>query len=210
MIVGQPRAGKNRTKEQNLTFQEIETALLRYRPQLADQPASIRAAVALVLRAERGEVEMLFVERATHRDDPWSGNLAFPGGKVEATDETAQMAAERETREELGLDLSNARLLGRLSDIVGETRPVQVSCFVYRVVQPPSFILSEEISDAFWVPLSTLNEPTRHVITEVRFTGKTYNRPAIRLPLPGKPVLWGLTYRLVLQFLQLVQGQPRR
>jgi len=64
------------------------------------------AAVALILLTGPAGLEMLFIERARHDDDPWSGNLGFPGGKVEETDDGERQAAERETREEIGLDLA--------------------------------------------------------------------------------------------------------
>ncbi|KAG5458036.1 MAG: hypothetical protein BJ554DRAFT_1822 [Olpidium bornovanus] len=53
----------------------------------------------------RGTPEILFIKRATRAGDRWSGHVAFPGGKQEPS-ETARQTAERETREELGLDLT--------------------------------------------------------------------------------------------------------
>ena len=84
-----------------------------------------RAAVAMIVRVLPGDLEILFIERATDVRDPWSGHLAFPGGKVESG-EQARQAAERETREEIGLALESERYLGRMSDIVGANLPVRV------------------------------------------------------------------------------------
>jgi hypothetical protein len=61
------------------------------------------------------------------------------------------------------------------------------------------------VREAFWVSLADLRDPARHVEAPVRFDGRTLIRPAIRLPQPGKPVLWGITYRLVMEFLELLQ-----
>src|SRR5512147_3188865 len=71
-----------------------------------------RAAVAMIMRELPGDLEILFIERATDARDPWSGHLAFPGGKVEQG-EQARQAAERETLEEIGLVLESERYLGR-------------------------------------------------------------------------------------------------
>jgi len=163
-----------------------------------------RAAVAMILREGRDGMEMLFIERAADERDPWSGNLAFPGGRVERGEEPRE-AAERETDEEVGLGLSLARYLGRLSDIGGTHLPVRVSCFVYGVHELElNLALNAEVSDAFWVRLDELTAKERHVIAPVRFAEESLHVPAIQLPIPGKPVLWGLTHRLVLQLLEII------
>ncbi|MDA8431074.1 MAG: CoA pyrophosphatase [Geobacteraceae bacterium] len=164
-----------------------------------------RAAVAMILRELPGDLEILFIERASDEHDPWSGHLAFPGGKVELG-EQARQAAERETQEEIGIDLGAERYLGRMSDIIGANLPVRVSCFAYGVVtssvQP---IVSREVRDVFWVKLSDILMPERHQTAMVGFSGATMKVPAIVMPQPDKPVLWGLTYRLLMQFLEIIQ-----
>ena len=186
------------------TYDDIQKLLAAHRP--ASLPDGFRtpAAVALILRTSDLGLEVLFIERAAHADDPWSGDLGFPGGKVETGDRTARQAAERETREEIGLDLGSARYLGRLSDIAGAHLPVRVSCFVYGLTTPARFRLGAEVRTAFWTPLEQLCNPERHIETEVRFDGSTLVRPAIRLLEPGQTVLWGITYRLVIQFLDIL------
>ena len=191
------------------TLADIARILAHHQPALLDLPGHTRAAVALILRAGTRGLEVLFIERAPRADDPWSGDLGFPGGKMEEVDSDSRQSAERETREEIGLDLRDGRYLGRLSDIAGAHLPVQVSCFVYGVDDPPPLVLNEEVRDLFWVALADLRAPARHVSAPVRFGGEILARRAIRLPQPGKPVLWGITYRLVMQFLQLLgPGKP--
>ncbi|RKP27830.1 NUDIX hydrolase domain-like protein, partial [Syncephalis pseudoplumigaleata] len=70
-----------------------------------------------------GVAELLFIRRTANPQDPWSGQMAFPGGKRERG-ETDQEAAERETREEVGLDLtSNAfTFIGALDEREVTTR----------------------------------------------------------------------------------------
>jgi 8-oxo-dGTP pyrophosphatase MutT (NUDIX family) len=190
------------------TLADIARILADHQPTLLDPAGHTRAAVALILRGRTDDPEVLFVERAARAGDPWSGDLGFPGGKVEEEDRDPRQTAERETMEEIGLELREGSLLGRLSDIVGAHLPVLVSCFVYRVDAPPPFALSEELRDLFWVPLADLAAPQRRVTAPVRFAGETFERPAILLPHPGKPVLWGITYRLVTEFLELLGETP--
>jgi len=105
----------------------------------------------------------------------------------------------------VGLDLSSATCLGRLSDIVGANLPVRVSCFVYGLHGPLEPVLSEEVHDYFWFGLQQLNHPGRQVTARVQFGGRLLEAPAIDLGLPGKAVLWGITYRLVSQFRELLE-----
>lgn len=163
-----------------------------------------RAAVAMIMREMNDDLEMLFIERATDSRDPWSGHVAFPGGKVELG-EQARQAAERETREEIGLALETERYLGRMSDIVGANLPVRVSCFAYAAVTTPIHpVVTPEVRDVFWVSLSEIRNPERHQTATVGFSGTSLEVPAIILPQPDKPVLWGITYRLVMQFLEII------
>lgn len=188
-----------------ISFDDIQRILACHKPMLIDGHGVTRAAVALILRPGETGLEVLFIERATHPGDPWSGDLGFPGGKVEERDGDPRQTAERETLEEIGLDLGGARCLGRLSDIAGAHTPVRVSCLVYGVEDLSLLVLSGEVRDAFWVSLADLVSPQRHFTSPVRFKGETFERPAISLPHTGKPVLWGLTYRLVMHFLDLLR-----
>ncbi len=164
-----------------------------------------RAAVAMILHQAADDVEILFIQRAAHDLDPWSGHIAFPGGKLEEGELECQ-AARRETHEEVGIDLEQGWYLGRLSDIVGANLPVRVSCCLFgvdRMLCHP--VLNEEVRDLFWVTLSDLRDPERHHLSSVAFDEKRFEVPAIRLPVDNKPVLWGITYRMVMQFLDLLE-----
>jgi 8-oxo-dGTP pyrophosphatase MutT (NUDIX family) len=189
------------------SYDDIENSLADRRAPTLPADHRTHAAVALILRTPPSGLELLFIKRATLAGDPWSGDLGFPGGKMEAGDGSLQLAAERETREEIGLELTDARLLGRLADITGAHLPVRVSCFVYGLVGTAKLHPGDEISAAFWIPFSVLSDPERHIETSVSFAGTTLLRPAIRILEPGQTVLWGITYRLVSQFLKML-GSP--
>jgi 8-oxo-dGTP pyrophosphatase MutT (NUDIX family) len=161
------------------------------------------AAVALILRESGSGLELLFIERARHPRDPWSGNIGLPGGRMDSRDADLRQTAERETLEEVGIDLATAACLGRLSDVVGANLPVRVACFVYHLLQPVQPVLSHEVHDAFWFELEALRQPQRQMTAAVRFGGQTLEAPAIQLH-PQRPVLWGITYRLVSQFCQVL------
>ncbi len=184
------------------TLDEIREALERWHPEQEAPGCRFRAAVAMILRESRDGVQILFIERARRQGDPWSGHLAFPGGRIEPRDRDLREAAERETREEIGLDLRGARFLGPLGDLGGDRLPVVVTCFVYAIGGGKALRLNHEVADAFWVPLEHLLDPGRHVTAPYLFGGERAHHPAVRLLGPGRPLLWGITYRLVARLFQ--------
>jgi 8-oxo-dGTP pyrophosphatase MutT (NUDIX family) len=192
-----------------LTLDQITRCLAEHRPALLPPGNGTQAAVAFIIRDAEHGPEGLFIERATRDGDPWSGNVGFPGGRVEQVDGTLRETAERETREEIGLDLSRWTHLGRLSDIAGAHLPVRVACFVYLITGDPPLILSDEVTETFWVPLAALTVPERRITASIRFCDRTITTPAFILPQSDKPLLWGITYRLVSEFLEIMGGEDQ-
>jgi 8-oxo-dGTP pyrophosphatase MutT (NUDIX family) len=197
---------KEATKQHSRLFDRIVSQLERSKS--ASEVSTddrTRASVAMILHQGCNDLEMLFIQRAAHDLDPWSGHIAFPGGKLEEGELECQ-AACREAYEEIGIDLNQARYLGRLSDIVGANLPVRVSCCLF-VVDRTHYrpVLNEEVDDLFWVSLSDLCDSGRHLPSRVAFGEKWFEVSAIKLPVENKPVLWGITYRLVMQFLHLLK-----
>ena len=116
------------------------------------------AAVALILLEVEASLEVLLIERAERAGDPWSGHMALPGGHVDPSDANLAATAERETQEEVGLDLRQAgERLGRVSDYnPARGLPIAVRPFVYLLQARPTLLLSEEVRGAFWVPMGPL------------------------------------------------------
>lgn len=181
----------------------IRQALVAHRPTVlpADRP---HAAVAMLLADIPTGPELLFIVRAPHDDDPWSGNIAFPGGRIAPGDRGARQAAERETLEELALDLGGCDYLGRLDDLYGLTLPILVSCFVYTARQKPPLTANHEIAGTFWYPLAALGEPARHRQATFCWRGVPTTQPVAELLAAGEPLLWGITYRLLRNFFSVL------
>lgn len=186
-----------------ICYENILQLLNRSKPVLSPKSDRKPAAVSLMVRHNGKSLELFFIQRAHHPDDPWSGNIGFPGGGFEPHDTSLRRTAERETLEEVGIDLSEASYLGQLSDIVGHNLPVRVSCFVYGLHRQQTPVFSSEVQDAFWVEFDQLIATERQVVETVCFDGRFFEVPAIMLH-PDKPVLWGITYRLVGQFRHLL------
>ena len=157
------------------------------------------AAIALILLERDGQLEALLIERALREGDPWSGHMALPGGHAEATDFDLAATAERETLEEVGLDLHRAgERLGQLSDCAPVRGvPIAVRPFVYLLVEHPQLRASTEVRQALWVPLAPLQAGKRRTTFALSRSGQTLEFPA--WDVDGR-VVWGLTYRVLDEF----------
>lgn len=166
-----------------------------------------QAAVAMVLTDGKPGADVLFIERARATGDPWSGHMAFPGGRVDPGDPSGQHAAERETLEEVGLSLAGAELLGRLDDKKGNPRThpeLVISAFVYHTPAPGELAINSEVQDAFWFPLDALLDRARHV----QYTAHgEFEFPGILVGEPDRHVVWGLTYSFLESFFSVL-GSP--
>jgi len=147
----------------------------------------------------RPPFEIFFIVRAHHEDDPWSGDIGFPGGKME-TGETPRQAAERETLEEVGIDLSHTTPLGELEPIRGAHHPVEIHGLIYHLAESPETTCNHEVSRAFWLATETLLQPERYGDFPVRFETEALVRPGLRILDEHEPILWGITFRLLQQF----------
>lgn len=186
-----------------MKLSEIAYRLANHSPETLSPDNRGHASVALILREGNPSPEILFIIRAEHKQDPWSGNIAFPGGRLNSHKETARQAAERETMEELSLDLGQAQYFGRLDDLYGATLPVLVSCFVYQLLKPKKLQPNHEVSDTFWCPLSKLLEPGRQQHRTFSYRGESRSHPVIELLPAPSPLLWGITYRLLYSLFKL-------
>ena len=190
------------------TIDEVGRKLAQATPELDTSYAGMTAAVALVLREVGADLEVLFIRRAEYEGDPWSGDLAFPGGRIDPGDADSRAAAERESMEELALDLSEARLLGRLNDVLGHVESLRVSAFVYGIEGDPRLVPNYEIREAFWTPLHVCADEGRQGVRDFGYLEKTTEFPMIRLLDDERaPVLWGITYKFLENFMGVI-GRP--
>ena len=149
----------------------------------------IRPAAVLVPVVEREEPMVLLTQRAAHLNDH-AGQVAFPGGKIDASDPSPMYAALREAEEEIGLDAEFVEPIGYM-DLYGTPFGYRILPTVARV--SPGFELrvnKSEVDDVFEVPLAFLMNPANHFLKTREFRDIT--RSYYEMPY-GDRYVWGVT-----------------
>lgn len=168
-----------------------------------------RAAVAAVLR-DSGE--LLFIKRSEREGDPWSGHMAFPGGRVEQADPSLRAAAERETLEEVGLDLAaHGRLLGPLDEVLTPVRSgpaaLVISPYVFRLQAPVRLVPNHEVASVHWLSLERLVAGEGRGSFTLDWRGQTWEMPCVDI---DEVRIWGLTLRMLDDLLERLGAQVSR
>jgi 8-oxo-dGTP diphosphatase len=155
------------------------------------------AAVCLLLRVVDQALTVLLVRRAENPTDPWSGQIALPGGKRSQQDQTLKQTVIREVLEETGITLSDHRqFLGVLPISTSVSGPkLRVLPFIFSIDYEPSVSLNSELQDFFWIQIDKLGE----------------HRQAVDLAFGQLPafvikdnIIWGLTYRILESLLEAI------
>jgi 8-oxo-dGTP pyrophosphatase MutT (NUDIX family) len=186
---------------------EIRRALQRYTPQRLGDDAVARAGVAMVLRVDGGDAEMLLIQRAERHGDPWSGHVALPGGRRQPGDADVVRTALRETKEEVGIDLErDASVFGPLDDLVAVARDRPIGLVISPVVcaleRSADLVLDHrEVVAAVWVPLRELRRSEARATYRRTSSGFEADFPALRY---RDLTIWGLTYRIIESFFEIV------
>ena len=173
------------------------TTLIRSRQTEPDDSA--HAAVAMLLTETDGTLKVLLVKRATRETDPWSGHMAFPGGRRGHGDSDLMATACRETREETGIDLRQCTVIGSIDTLHSAVSPdMWIQPFIFSCTEPPEVTLNEELMAHYWVTLEDLG----------RSRGKTRIGPR-EFPayLVEGEAVWGLTYRMLERFIGILDGE---
>ena len=145
----------------------------------------------------------LLIKRAERDGDPWSGQVAFPGGKMDAKDRSVLDAAIRETREEVGVDLrEDAKLLGFFGSFRTHTGTMDVVPVVFQMKHRVDLKLNQEVSSCVWVTLGSLQEPSARSTYRFASGNLKSDLPAIKV---GHYVIWGLTLRMIEALFELVR-----
>lgn len=151
------------------------------------------AAVAIIIDPNNRGGATLLIKRTERVGDPWSGQIAFPGGHKASSDRDFLETAIREAHEEVGIDLREHELLGQLPLVYARTRRVQVAPFVFQLKTGVIVESNEEVAEKFWVPLSLLD------VSEVNRTEVKVDegKLSVEAYIYDGNIVWGLTFRII-------------
>jgi len=191
--------------------------LASYRPKKALSRLWLkRSAVAIVIdQATTEQASLLLIKRADNERDPWSGHMAFPGGRYESGDKNGLAIAKREMLEEVGFDIDqlvadsaacgsiDGQCIARLSDIKTSKRATPnamiVSPYIFSVQNKPKLFTNHEVADTVWVPLSFFTALENRGVYEMEYQDRKIEMPCYRYQ--GN-VIWGLTLSMIDEILR--------
>ena len=153
-----------------------------------------RAAVAIMV-SEDERPSTLMIVRAVRVGDPWSGQVAFPGGKAQEGESTAVETAVRETKEEVGIDLGReGRFMGYAEASTTHTGTMRVVPCVFALPVRLEVSPNAEVASHRWLELEGLLSSKAKSHYGLVMEGKTVSLPAIKVE---DYVIWGLSHRII-------------
>jgi 8-oxo-dGTP pyrophosphatase MutT (NUDIX family) len=184
-------------------IQRLRSTLASRTPVTVDRPEARRAAVALLV-AGGADPAILFIKRQQRSGDPWSGQMALPGGFAAVSDPSLEATARRETAEETGIELGDAAtLLGALDDVSPRTPylpPIVVRPFAFLLPDRAESVPGPEVETVVWLPTSQLFSARYRRPFRLTLPGEVRDFPSIVI---GGYTIWGLTERVLFQLEEL-------
>jgi len=154
------------------------------------------AAVAILII----EDSILMIKRAIKDGDPWSGHMAFPGGRFEQQDSDLRKTAERETFEEIGIELIPSSFVGPLTPL---NHPrLSVHAYVYQLEKRPVMKPNEEVAEIHWLTFEELTVPKYRSHFPHEYRGELINFPSIQI---RNVTIWGITFQFICDLLSRLE-----
>jgi len=160
-----------------------------------------KAAVAIILHASKMGFEALYVRRAYNPSDPWSGQIAFPGGRFRESDGDIVETAIREVYEETSIKLSRMDILGLMEAFHPLNEPrLEVIPVVALIKSKLNVKLSGELQEYFWAPINRLSKGN----AEVKYNDGRVG--CVEAYIYDGYVIWGLTARITESLIKILQS----
>lgn len=172
-------------------------------PRIGQADNLIPAAVLIPVVNREDELKVLFTRRAANLAQH-AGQISFPGGHIEESDNEPIDAALRETEEEVGLPRHHIDVIGQLENYISRTG-FEITPIV-GVIEPPFTVVPQpsEVAEVFEVPLSFLLNPENHHRHTREISGE--NREFYAMPY-GEYYIWGVTAGILVNLYEYLSSE---
>lgn len=163
------------------------------------------AAVAVLLFPFQNMVHTIFLQRSLNDGDRHSGQISFPGGKVDPEDLTLVDTALRELKEETNIQLSTLELVAHLTPLPVPVSGFEVHPFIFSINYTPQVILQEtEAVNYFFIDLQKLKDPANYRTKDFEAGSGLIirNVPYFNVGTPAP--LWGATAMITEEMLHWI------
>jgi len=167
---------------------------------------AVKAAILVPFVFVRKQWSLLFIRRSV-ANDPHSGQVAFPGGRIEPGDTSPETTSLREAQEEIGLSPEDVEVVGKLPPLLTVTN-YEIHPIVGIIPYPYPFHPSQsEVQKIFTIPLNWLADSANYWIEERHLPPPVGKIPTIYYrPYDGE-ILWGASAQIVQTMLRLINAQ---
>jgi 8-oxo-dGTP pyrophosphatase MutT (NUDIX family) len=179
--------------------EKISLALSNLEPRRLGDRFQCEAAVLIPIFEREGEPHFLLTVR-THEVETHKGQISFPGGMREEEEDLLQTAL-RETFEEVGIQSGCVEILGQFHDYLSITdfRVVPFAGYLRGTIEPKPH--AREVAEVLYVPFRIFRDPSLMRIEHREIRGKMHEVYFYQF---GSHVIWGLTARIIKDFLDLL------
>ena len=172
------------------------------RRQFKSDTKNQKAGVLILVYQKDQQLYIAFIQRTVY-NGPHSGQISFPGGKSENSDQDIIQTALRECQEEIGINPKKVNVLGQLTPL-----HIPVSNFlVFPVIGHyegiPSFVAdSNEVEKILEIKLLDLLNPKNRTSKEFKYGDLSFEAPIYN---PSNITIWGATAMILSEFLEILE-----
>jgi len=161
--------------------------------------------VGILIKDEVDDLWFLMIRRRENPEDPWSGQMAFPGGHADPRDRTLLDTVAREVMEEVGIDVRKHEFIGCLRNIQPKSAPMIVAPFTFLLTAMVYPTTSREATEILWIPMSFLLNEKNISYFSAPIGEKGDSMPSYRY---SDHVIWGLSFRIIREIVSKVGSGP--
>ena len=168
---------------------------------------AIVACVMVLLIPKNGDWHFTLIQRMPHPKDRHSGQISFPGGRLEKDDLSLEFGALRETEEEVGVAKEAINLLGKLTELYIPVSNYLVHPFVGYLEETPIYTPQpSEVKSILEIPILELEKKENRKLVDMKVRNNVVLKNTPYFDFYGN-VVWGATAMMLSEFERVVFGE---